>query len=185
MSGDSRPHRPLRLRRVCRVSVQIAIPRPNVKVAQITTSQPCARSQPRFVGRNSAGSERRNVTKTKIAFTTPATQSLVLLLMYPLSSEVCHDLRHSSAAISTCRISSHRREAFVPVSGHWPSSTFCVTLFTVGSSRKDCSDNSEKPKISPPQPAKRKSIPTKTIMSLVGMAAILRSARHNGEVKVE
>lgn len=71
-------------------------------------------------------------------------------------------------------------EVVVPVNGHWPSSTFCVTLFTVGVSRKDCSDSRENPKISPPHPAKRKSSPTKIIMSLVGiLAALCAQGRHN------
>jgi len=82
MSGVSRPQRLLRFLRVCSVSSQMARPRPRVKVAQTTTSQPWARSQPRLVGRNSPGSERRNVTKTKIALTTPARGLLVRFVMY-------------------------------------------------------------------------------------------------------
>jgi hypothetical protein len=62
--------------------------------------------------------------------------------------------------------------AVVPVNGHWPSSTFCVTLFTVGVSRSDCSEMSENPRSRPPHPAKRKSIPTNTIINLDGMVAI-------------
>jgi hypothetical protein len=61
--------------------------------------------------------------------------------------------------------------AVVPVNGHWPSSTFCVTLFTVGVSRNDCSEMSENPKSRPPHPAKRKSMATKTIINLDGMVA--------------
>jgi hypothetical protein len=72
MSGDSRPHITLRFVRVCRVSTQIATPSPSVKVAQATTSHPVVRSQPRFVGRKSAGRDSKNVTKTNIALTTPA-----------------------------------------------------------------------------------------------------------------
>jgi hypothetical protein len=47
-----------------------------------------------------------------------------------------------------------------------------VTLSTVGVFRNDCSDMRENPNSRPPHPAKRKSIPTKTIISLVGMAAV-------------
>jgi hypothetical protein len=64
-------------------------------------------------------------------------------------------------------------ESVVPVNGHWPSSRFCVTLSTVGSSRIRCSERREKPSNNPPHPAKRKSIPTKTIINLVGMLAVL------------
>ena len=38
--GVSRPQSTLRFRRVCNVSTQMATPKPNVKVAQTTTSQP-------------------------------------------------------------------------------------------------------------------------------------------------
>lgn len=48
-----------------------------------------------------------------------------------------------------------------------------MTLFTVGVSRIDCSEIREKPSSSPPHPAKRKSIPTKTIINLVGILAVL------------
>ena len=47
-----------------------------------------------------------------------------------------------------------------------------MTLFTVGVFRIDCSEIKEKPSNSPPHPAKRKSMPTKTIISLVGMLAV-------------
>lgn len=50
----------------------MATPKLSVKVAQMTTSQPWARSQPRFVGRKRAGRESKKVTKTKMALTTPA-----------------------------------------------------------------------------------------------------------------
>jgi len=66
-----------------------------------------------------------------------------------------------------------QHEAVVPVNGHCPSNKFCVTLFTVGVLRIDCSDMREKPSSSPPHPAKRKSKPTKTIISLVGMVVVL------------
>lgn len=46
-----------------------------------------------------------------------------------------------------------------------------MTFSVVGVFRIDCSDMREKPSSSPPHPAKRKSSPTKTIMSLVGMVA--------------
>jgi hypothetical protein len=64
----------------------------------------------------------------------------------------------------------------VPVKGHWPSSRFCVTLSTVGVARIDCSDMREKPSNSPPHPAKSRSMPTKAIINLVGMLAVLRLA---------
>jgi hypothetical protein len=44
-----------------------------------------------------------------------------------------------------------------------------VTLFTVGVARIACSESREKPSSSPPHPAKRKSIPTKIIINLVGI----------------
>jgi hypothetical protein len=66
-----------------------------------------------------------------------------------------------------------QQEAVVPVNGHCPSNKFCVTLSTVGVFRIDCSEMSEKPNSSPPHPAKRRSMPTKTIMSLVGIVAVL------------
>jgi hypothetical protein len=69
-------------------------------------------------------------------------------------------------------------EVVVPVNGHCPSNKFCVTLSTLGVLRIDCSDMREKPSSSPPHPAKRKSKPTKTIISLVGMVAVfVRLAR--------
>jgi hypothetical protein len=70
--GDSRPQRLLKFLRVCSVSTQMATPKPRVKVAQITTNQPWARSHPRFVGRKRAGRESKKVTKMKMALTTPA-----------------------------------------------------------------------------------------------------------------
>lgn len=66
----------------------------------------------------------------------------------------------------------HHWTVVVPVNGHWPSSSLCVTLSTVGVFRSNCSDKREKPKINPPHPAKRKSMPTKTIISLVGILAV-------------
>jgi hypothetical protein len=57
----------------------------------------------------------------------------------------------------------------VPVNGHWPSSRFFATFSVVGLSRRPCSEERAKPMSRPPQPAKRKSVATKIIMSLVGM----------------
>jgi hypothetical protein len=66
----------------------------------------------------------------------------------------------------------------VPVNGHWLSKRFCVTLETVGVACMRCSDVREKPRSSPPHPAKRRSTPIKTIINLVGMiAAGRREAR--------
>jgi hypothetical protein len=65
--------------RVVKVPTQTDRPRPSVNMAQKTTSQPCARSQPRFKGRKSAGRERINVTKMKMELTTPATTMLVFM----------------------------------------------------------------------------------------------------------
>jgi hypothetical protein len=58
-----------------------------------------------------------------------------------------------------------------------------VTLSTVGSSRIRCSERSEKPSNNPPHPAKRKSIPTKTIINLVGILAVL--VRYDAKVTKE
>lgn len=141
-----------------------------MKVAQIANSQPCVRSHPRFVGRNSAGSESRNVAKTKIAFTTPATRLLVLVIDVPLVSSIaCHErapqwCRNIDDSTSTQRV--------VPVNGHWPSKTFWVTLSSVGDARSDFSDIRENPRSNPPHPANMKSMATNTIMSLVGIVAL-------------
>lgn len=81
--------------------------------------------------------------------------------------------RHSSATISTAIPLFHARSGVVPVKGHCPSSKFCVTLSTVGVFRIDCSDMREKPSSSPPHPTKTKSMATNTIISLVGMLAVL------------
>ena len=48
-----------------------------------------------------------------------------------------------------------------------------MTLSTVGLARIDCSDIREKPSNNPPHPAKRKSMATKDIISLVGILAVL------------
>jgi hypothetical protein len=107
-----------------------------------------------------------------IAFTTPAAQMLVLLLMYcatrqrvvRFAPQWCGNIE---ALVALC----FQYEAVVPVKGHCPSNKFCVTLSTDGVLRIDCSAIREKPNSSPPHPAKRKSIPTKTIINLVGMVA--------------
>jgi hypothetical protein len=83
ISGTSRAQTVLRAARVCSVSTQMATPRPSVKVAQKMTSQPCARSQPRLVGRKRAGSDRRKVTKMKMALTTAAAELLVMHSNHP------------------------------------------------------------------------------------------------------
>jgi len=72
-SRDWRPHTRLRFLRVWSVSSQTVRPSPRVKVAQMTTSQPCARSQPRLVGGKKAGSDSKKVTKTNMALTRPVT----------------------------------------------------------------------------------------------------------------
>lgn len=85
----------------------------------------------------------------------------------------CHSLPPQLCRDIDClnRASSVTLEFVVPVKGHWPSSRFGVTLSTVGVLRIDCSDIKEKPSKSPPHPAKRKSMPTKTIINLVGILA--------------
>jgi hypothetical protein len=159
-SVDCLDHTVERLRRVCKVLTQTDRPRPSVKIAQETTSQPCARSQPLLCGRKSAGSERRKVTKMKTAFTTPAVHpvSMATFLMVP-----------------NCHITGRRHfflvEGIVPVKGHWSRRRFCATVLTVGLARIVSSDIREKPSSRPPQAAKRTSMPTNTIMSLVGMLA--------------
>jgi hypothetical protein len=70
--------------RVVNVPTQTERPRPSVNVAQKTTNQPWVRSQPRFIGRKSAGSERMNVTKMKMELTTPATEMLVFMFKRPI-----------------------------------------------------------------------------------------------------
>jgi hypothetical protein len=71
----------LRAFRVCRVCTQTVRPSASVKVAQNITSQPWARSQPRLVGRKSAGRDRRKVTNMNIAFTTPPEELLVFWVL--------------------------------------------------------------------------------------------------------
>jgi hypothetical protein len=126
------------------------------------------------------------VTKTKTEFTTPAAKLLVycldpLRLPVPLDGtfdrlggpQQEHHYRHrlSDPAQAPPQL---RHVLIVPVSGHWPSSRFSVTLSTLGDSRIRCSDIREKPSSSPPHPAKMKSSPTNIIISLVGMAAEVR-----------
>jgi len=60
----------------------------------------------------------------------------------------------------------------VPVHGHWPSSTCCEMLFTVGDSRAVFSDRKAKTINSARHAAKRKSMATKSIISLVGMVSV-------------
>lgn len=176
-------HTWLKAVRVWSVSTQTARPRPRVKMAQKTTSQPWARNQPRLVGRKRPGRDRRKVTKTKMAFTTPAVtqcQSFLLLLSIHVSpllwyvgshSRTNIPTRHRSEPVSTV-LPFPGSELVIPVSGHWPSSRFCMTLSTVGVSRMRCSEVSEKPNSSPPHPAKTKSSPTKIIINLVGILAV-------------
>jgi hypothetical protein len=60
-----------------------------------------------------------------------------------------------------------------------------VTLSTVGLARIDCSEMREKPSKSPPHPAKRKSIPTKTIINLVGILAVLVRGNATGQKRLD
>jgi hypothetical protein len=61
-----------------------------------------------------------------------------------------------------------------------------VTLSMVGVACKTCSDMREKPSSSPPQPAKRRSTPIKTIINLVGMMAVdERKAREYQRMETE
>jgi hypothetical protein len=71
-----------RLLRVFSVSNQIVRPSIIVKSALTTTRKPWNLSQPRVMGITIAGTETRNVTKTKTAFAIAAVQILVLSSHY-------------------------------------------------------------------------------------------------------
>ena len=59
-----------------------------------------------------------------------------------------------------------------------------MTLSSLGDSRMRCSDIKEKPSSRPPHPAKMKSKPTKIIMSLVGIVAVLAQGSTEGSQSV-
>lgn len=117
-------------------------PRMRVKNEQMTSSQPCNLSHPRFMGKASAGSEMRNVKNMRIALTMPASTSfrLYIVLFYG--------------------------EVIIPVKGHWESKMSYATFATFFVPCSCCSLTRQKPNNRPPVHRNRKSAVKKVSMSL-------------------